>query len=146
MKYSCEIEVNAPFEKVAELWANEKHFKEWQDKFEAIELLEGERETEDSKSKISFNNGKMILMETILIANLPHEKKALYEHKHMSNTQHTKFKYLGNGTTLFTSNVAYVKFNGFMPKMMAKLFPGLFKKQSEKWMNQFKCYAEKTLN
>lgn len=30
-----------------------------------------------------------------------------------------------------------------MPKLMAILFPGIFKKQGEKWMRQFKEFAEK---
>lgn len=33
--------------------------------------------------------------------------------------------------------------NGIMPKLMAKLFPGMFKKQSQKWMDQFKEFVEK---
>lgn len=33
-----------------------------------------------------------------------------------------------------------------MIKLMAKLFPSKFKGQSQKWMNQFKEFAEGTKN
>ena len=84
----------------------------------------------------------MELIETIITNNLPYEKKALYEHTNMTNTQTTKFESISEGRTLFISEVEYTKFNGFIPNLMAKFFPGVFKKQSQKWMNQFKVFAE----
>ena len=85
----------------------------------------------------------MELFETILSLNLPEEKVALYEHIHMTNTQSSRFKSIENNRTLYTSEVEYTKFNGFLVKLMAKFFPGKFKEQSQKWMNQFKEFAEK---
>ena len=93
MKFTCEIEINAPIEKVATLWFDESNNKHWQDGFESIELLEGEKNVERAKSRLIYNNGKMELMETVLIFNYPHKKKGLYEHKHMSNTQHSFFAF-----------------------------------------------------
>ena len=62
----------------------------------------------------------------------------------MSNTQGSRFKALNDTTTLYISEVEYIKFNGLMIKLIAKLFPGKFKQQSQKWMNQFKAFAENT--
>ncbi len=144
MKYTCQIEINAPIDKVVSLWEDESSFKHWQDGFESIELLIGEKNTQGAKSKIVLNGKQHIeLIETIITYNLPQEKTALYEHKHMTNTQTSKFKSVGENTTLYISEVEYTVFNGFMIKLMAKLFPGMFKKQSQKWMNQFKAFAEK---
>jgi len=84
----------------------------------------------------------MELIETIISNNLPDEKKALYVHEHMTNTQTTQFQELSPNQTRYISEVEYTKFNGFMPNLMAKLFPGVFKKQSQKWVNQFKAFAE----
>jgi hypothetical protein len=142
MKFTCEIEINAPIEKVAALWFDESNNKHWQDGFESIQLLEGEKNVEGAKSRLLYNNGKMELMETVLICNYPLEKKGLYEHKHMSNTQHTFFKDMGNDTTLYVSEVDYIAFHHFMPKLMFKLFPSMFKKMSMKWMKQFKMFVE----
>jgi hypothetical protein len=85
------------------------------------------------------------LIETIISMNLPKEKIALYEHIHMTNTQISRFETIKDNKTLYTSEVEYIKFNGLMIKLMAKLFPSKFKGQSQKWINQFKEFAEKTV-
>jgi uncharacterized membrane protein len=145
MKYTCSIEINLPIEKVLELWSDEKYFHEWQEGFKSIELISGKAGEEGAESNILIEQGsrKIELRETITVNNLPDEKTALYEHIHMSNTQTSRFKVLDTNTTQYISEVEYLKFNGFMPKLMAKLFPGMFKKQSQKWMNQFKEFAER---
>lgn len=141
----CSIEIDLPIDKVVALWENEKHFKEWQDGFQSIQHVSGTPNTEGAKSKIIFDGDRRIeLLETIIQSNLPQVKSALYEHKHMTNTQTTRFQKIKNNKTLFISEVEYIKFNGFVIKLMAKLFPGKFKAQSQKWMNQFKAFAEST--
>ncbi len=146
MKYICSVEIDAPIDKVVALWENEENFKEWQDGFESIEHLEGVPHTKNAKSKIVLDGKVRIeLIETILSINLPEEKVALYEHIHMTNTQASRFQTIENNRTRYTSEVEYTKFNGFMIKLMAKLFPGKFKGQSQKWMDQFKTFAEQTI-
>jgi len=147
MKYICTVDINGPIDKVSSLWENEEFYKNWQDGFQSITLLEGTAGAVGSKSKILLQQGKrkMELIETIVSNDLPNEKKGIYEHIHMTNTQTTKFKKLTENKTRYSSEVEYTKFNGFMPRMMAMLFPGMFKKQSQKWMDQFKEFAEKTI-
>lgn len=147
MKYKCTVEINVPLDKVVTLWTDERFFNKWQDGFKKIEPIEGEPNSIGATSKIYFVQGKrkMELLETIVSNDLPKEKKGLYEHKHMTNTQTTRFEEINTHSTRYISEVEYLKFNGFMPKLMAKLFPGVFKKQSQKWMNQFKTFAEDSL-
>ena len=143
MKYTCSVEINAPIEKVVALWENKEYFKKWQDGFESIQHLEGIPNTIGAKSRIVLQDKMRIeLIETIISINLPEEKTALYEHIHMTNTQISRFETTKNGKTLYKSEVEYIKFNGLMIKLMAKLFPGKFKKQSQKWMKQFKTFVE----
>lgn len=143
MKYTCTVEIEAPLSEVVALWDNENHFKDWQDGFESIEHVEGTPHTKGAKSLIVFQGkNRMELRETILSNNLPGEKIALYEHIHMTNTQASRFTSIGDSKTLYTSEVEYLKFNGFLVKLMAKLFPGKFKGQSQKWMDQFKAFVE----
>ncbi len=144
MKYKCIVEINAPLEKVVALWNDENYFKEWQDGFQSIEHLSGTPNTNGATSKIIYSGKHYIeLVETIISVNLPHEKIALYEHVHMTNTQASRFVAIDQHKTQYTSEVEYTKFNGFMIKLMAKLFPRKFKQQSQKWMDQFKTFAEK---
>lgn len=144
MKYTCTVQINLPINEVVELWANEQYFYKWQDGFTKIEPISGKQGGAGAKAKIYLNDGKrkMELLETIIVNNLPSEKTALYEHKHMTNTQTTKFTIVSENETKYTSEVEYIKFNGFMPKLMAKLMPHVFRKQSLKWMIQFKIFAE----
>ena len=142
MKYTCKIIIKLSIEKVVELWSDEKHFREWQDGFVRIEHIDQDK-VKGAKAKIYFDGKhKFELLETIMINNLPQEKTALYEHTHMSNTQSSRFSKLGPNETEYTSEVIYTQFNGIMMKVISKLFPGKFKAQSEKWMKQFKEFAE----
>lgn len=144
MKYTVSILINAPLKKVVALWEDPAHFHQWQDGFESYTHLEGVPNTKNAKSKIVLNDKMRIeLIETIILNKLPTQKTALYEHIHMTNTQTSRFEAQGDHQTRYTSEVEYLKFNGFMIKLMAKLFPGKFKRQSEKWMQQFKTFAER---
>ena len=144
MKYSCTVEINQPIHKTVALWENENNFKEWQDGFESIEHLSGTRNEKGAKSKIILNGKRKIeLVETIILNDLPKEKTALYEHINMTNTQTTRFKEISFNKTQLISEVEYTKFNGFLIKMIAKVFPNKFKQQSQKWLIQFKTFAER---
>ena len=143
MKYTCSTIINAPIDTVVSLWNDPQYFQEWQDGFQSITLLNGKANEIGSKSKIILKDGMQIeLIETIIINELPKEKKALYEHKHMINTQNSRFEIVDEDKTRYISEVEYIQFNGLMIKLMAKLFPGKFKNQSQKWMDQFKAFVE----
>lgn len=147
MRYICEIDIHLPIDKTVELWKNPDYFKNWQDGFERMEHISGQPETKGAKSKIYFNGKrKMELLETIITSDLPNAKIALYEHIHMTNTQASRFEAIGPNKTKYISEVEYTNFNGLLIKLMARLFPGKFKQQSQKWMEQFKAFAESTNN
>lgn len=143
MKYTCTVHIDLPIGKVVDLWTDEKYFKKWQDGFQSIDHFEGQPNSVGAKSRILLEQGKrkIELTETIISNNLPEEKKALYVHIHMINTQTSRFQEITPNQTRYISEVEYTEFNGFMPKLMARLFPSMFKKQSQKWMNQFKEFA-----
>ena len=107
MKYTCTIEINLPIDQVVQLWKNEDHFKEWQDGFQSIEHLSGAPNSKGARSKIILQDDKrrIELLETIISSNLPQEKKALYEHVHMINTQTTRFEKIKDNKNLYISEV-----------------------------------------
>ncbi len=136
--------INLPRSEVVKLWADENNFKEWQDGFVKIEHTQGDPESIGSKSRIYLEqrNRKMELLETVISNNLPDEKSASYEHIHMTNTLTTRFKTIDDNSTEYIAEVEYTKFNSIVPKLMSLLFPGMFKKQNQKWLDQFKKFAE----
>jgi uncharacterized membrane protein len=145
MKYTCTIEVSLNRVDCVNLWLDESQLNKWQDGFQHKEWISGHPNQTGSVSKILLAQGKrkMELEETIVENNLPSFIEGVYVHIHMTNTQKISFEVITPEKTLVRSEVEYTKFNSFMPKMMAKLFPSLFKKQSQKWLNQFKVLAEK---
>ena len=141
----CSVEIDLPIDKVVKLFDNNANLKEWQDGFIGIEHLSGKSGKSGAKSKLKYKTGKrnMELIETIVSKNLPDEFTATYEHTAMLNTMTTRFVELYDNRTKYYANIEYTKFNRLMPNLMAKMMPGMFKKQVQKWMDQFKTFAEK---
>ena len=144
MKFTCSVEIDQPIDKVIELFDNPDNLKEWQDGFVSFDHLSGIPGEPGAKSKIIYKNkGQTIeLIETLLVKNLPYEMSGTYEHKHMVNNMSNHFKALGDDKTEWVANLEYTKLNGFLPKLMAFIMPGMFRKQTQKWLNQFKTFAE----
>jgi len=144
MKFNCTVLIELPLPKVVALWQDEAHFKHWQKGFKSKRLIEGTKGEKGAISKITldFNGKDMLLKETVLENQLPDYKKVYVAHKHMCNTLTDSFESINDKQTQWTAEVEYTKFIGFLPKMMAKLFPSMFKKQVQKWLDDFKVYAE----
>lgn len=141
MKFTCSIDIESDRFKVVEIFSNPENLKFFQEGLKSIEHLEGPPGQKGSTARLVYE--KLELIETILSNNLPNDFTALYEHKHMTNTMHVEFIDLGNNRTRYNSEIHYTKFNGLFIKIIAKLFPGMFKKQVLKWMRLFKAYVEK---
>jgi hypothetical protein len=60
----------------------------------------------------------------------------------MFNSIKNFFTELSTDQTRWTSELDYTIKKGFMLKVMSKLAPGMFKKQSQKWMDQFEEWSE----
>jgi hypothetical protein len=144
MKYTCRIEVPLNRDDCIKLWLDETQFDKWQEGFQYKKWTKGESNENNSTSNILILQGKrkIELEELIINNNLPDSIEGKYVHIHMTNTQKVSFEYLASQKTMIRSDVEYIKFNAFIPKMMAKFFPSLFKKQSQKWLDQFKLLAE----
>ena len=145
MKFTCSVEIERPIEDVVRLFDNVENLKEWQDGFVRYEHLSGTPGAPGAKAKLIYKSGKhtMELFETITVKNLPREFSGIYEHKHMINTITNSFTPLGSNKTRYDAELEYTKFIGIVPKLMGLLMPGKFKKQTQKWLDQFKEFAEK---
>jgi uncharacterized membrane protein len=144
MKFTCTVDINLPVNRVVELFDNVENMYKWQDGLQSFDHISGTPGEVGAKSKMVYKHKKRVLEleETILVKNLPDEFTATYEHIHMTNTMSNRFTAPSEGKTRWEANIEYTQFNGFMPKVMAKLFPGMFKKQTQKWLDQFKTFAE----
>ena len=144
MNFTCSIEVKKPKQIVANLFANPDYLHKYQDNFISKELISGSEGKNGAVSKMLYKMGKgnMQLTETIIENNLPDSFFAQYHHKHMDNTMRCTFKALNENTTLYSSEIHYTAFRGFIPKSLAILFPKMFKNQVNKWLISFKNFVE----
>ncbi|MCW3124972.1 MAG: Polyketide cyclase / dehydrase and lipid transport [Bacteroidetes bacterium] len=145
MKFTCTTEINAPMDKVVALFDNPDNLRHWQQGYVSTELIRGKTGEVGAQSKITLNfRGRpMILIETLRVRDLPYEIKALYEHEHMINTATHRFYPLDGRHTKYETEVHYTQFIGIMPKLMALLMPGMFRKQTQLTVERFKAFAEK---
>jgi len=145
MQFSSEIIIKQSIDKTIALWQDNNNYQYWQDGFISKELISGTKDEKGAVSiiKLKQGNGEMELKETVMSSNLPTDFKVLIEHHHMSNTMNNHFIAIDENTTLWKTEINYFKVNFWPVKVMMRLFPNMFKKQGEKWWNQFKDFAEK---
>ena len=143
MKYSVELIVNLPRDEVIEKMDSVDNLKHWQRGLTSAKHLSGTPGHVGAKMELNYKFGKreMQLVETITKSNFPEEFHATYETKGMHSAQENFFKSTSDGKTKWISNCEFTP-SGFMMRMMAFLMPGVFKKQSKKYMDDFKDFAE----
>jgi hypothetical protein len=117
--------------------------KHWQSGFISSKHLNGEPGQVGAQSLLRHKMGKreIEMVETITKRNWPDEISVTYETKGVWNGMRNYFSVIDGNKTKWVSEVEF-KFQGFM-KLIAFLMPGSFKKQSYKYMVDFKEFAEK---
>ncbi len=142
MKYTIQIEINQPVNRVIELFDNPDNMKFWMDGLVSFEHLSGVPGQPGAQSKLLFKMGsrEIEMIETITVRNLPEEFTGTYEANGVYNVVRNKFEPLPDGRTKYISE-NYFELKGFM-KLIAFIMPGAFKKQSLKYLNDFKDFAE----
>jgi hypothetical protein len=146
MKYSNEVEINLPIQRVIELFDNPDNLAKWQPGFISMEHLSGTPGQPGAKSKLKYKMGKreIEMIETITLRNLPEAFHGTYEAKGVYNIQQNYFTSIETNKTKWVSESEF-KFSGFM-KLIGWLMPGAFKKQSQQYLDRFKVFAEKEGN
>ena len=145
MKFICSVTIHKPKEMVAKLFANPDFLGEYQEGFLRKVIVSGKSFEVDTISKMYYKMGKgeMELTETVLTNNLPNSFSAFYFHKHTENTMTSTFTSIEENSTLYEAEIHYLKFKGVVVKLMKLIFPSMFKKQVQKWLDNFKVFAEK---
>ena len=146
MKFTGSVDVDRPLHVVADLFADPDKRSEYQDGFERWEPVSGTPGEDGAVSKLYYSarGREMVLKETVVANRLPDSFEAYYEHSHMDNTLKTTFTPLGENRTRYEIEGEYTALRGFMPNLMAKLFPRIFTKQAQSWLDNFKVFAEGT--
>jgi ribosome-associated toxin RatA of RatAB toxin-antitoxin module len=143
MIFTCTVDINLPRNRVIELFDNAENMKKWQDGLVSFEHLEGEPGQVGAKSKLVYKNGKKTfdLSEQITVRNFPDEFSGTYDHEAMINTMTNKFTELGADKTRWIAHLDYT-FKTTMWRFFSKFMTGMFKKQTQKFLDNFKKFAE----
>lgn len=142
MKYTCSVDIDQPLQKVIDLFDNPDNMKHWQPGLLSFEHLSGDPGEPGAKSRLHYKMGKrdIEMTETIIERDLPRMFSSTYEANGVLNIQKNTFVPVDEQTTRYVSENEF-RFSGFM-KIMGWLMPGAFKKQSQKYMDQFKEFVE----
>ncbi|WP_412973266.1 SRPBCC family protein [Glaciecola sp. MF2-115] len=143
MKYQIEVEVNATRDEMIALFDNSENLKEWMPNLVSFEHLSGEPRHVGAQSKFVVSHGKSSceLIETVTVRELPVRFEGTYETKGMWNEVKNEFIEIDNSSTRWIAHSEF-KSDKLMMKLMMILMPGAFKKESLKFMNSFKEFAE----
>ncbi|NND62788.1 MAG: SRPBCC family protein [Flavobacteriaceae bacterium] len=144
MKYTCEISIDLPREEVIRKLDNPDNMKHWQKGLVGYKFIKGTPGEEGAKMELEYLMGKrhLKMVETITKNNFPHEFHANYDAKGVHNIQRNYFHEVDMNKTKWVSESEF-QFSGFGLKLMGWLMPGAFKKQSNKYLVDFKNFAEK---
>ncbi|MGB3226884.1 MAG: hypothetical protein WBB02_02835 [Saprospiraceae bacterium] len=109
---------------------------------QSFEIISGNPGQVGAKARLIFLMGKrkMEMIETITVRNLPTEFSGTYEANGVFNIVKNSFKEMGPNRTKYISEQEF-QFKGFI-KVIGFIMPGAFKKQSMKYLEAFKNFAE----
>lgn len=144
MKFTCLTEIYVPRDKVVELWYNPENLQHWQEGFESYKYISGEVGQIGSKTLLTYNNKGTVfdLEETIIENNLPEVFEGEYSHVTMINRMRNTFVALDQNTTIWKAEIHYTHFHGWAMKLFGYFGKKIFKKQTQKWLDNFKTFAE----
>lgn len=143
MKYTLSNTIHKSLDEVAEKFNDPDGMYHWMEGLQKVERVSGEPGEVGAISNLhyKFNKKEMVLRETILESNPPHQMKFLFESSMGSNEVEIVFEELSENEVKQTNHTT-MHLKGIM-KILGFLFVGMFKKQSMKYMVAFKEYVEK---
>ncbi|MBC2840025.1 SRPBCC family protein [Robiginitalea sp. SC105] len=143
MKYTCEIAIDLPRDKMVALLDNPENMKHWQQGLKSYRVLSGVPGREGAQMELEYQMGKrhLVMVETLIKHNPPHELHTTYDTRGVHNIQKNYFEEVGENSSRWISESEF-QFSSLPLKLMGWFMPGAFKKQSMKYLEDFKRFAE----
>lgn len=143
MKYSCQIDIHLPRERVIMLFDDLANLKRWQPTLRSVEPLGGVPGQVGTQMRLRYKEGQreIVLVETITVRALPERFAGTYTMDGVHNTVDNTFDVIAADQTRWTCTSEF-KFDSVWMRLMGAVAPGLFRKQTLKFMEQFKAFAE----
>tara|TARA_B100000902_G_C27027185_1_gene772569 strand:+ start:279 stop:734 length:456 start_codon:yes stop_codon:yes gene_type:complete len=142
MKYNIEINIKSPISKIISLLEDRKNDKIWQEGLVNFEHIEGSAGKEGAKSKITYAFGKreIEIRETIIKKGL-NKSSFEYESNMVYNIVENSFISIDKNNTRWKQDHDF-RGKSILLRIIIFLMPNVFKKQSIKFLNDFKKFTE----
>jgi hypothetical protein len=146
MKYTTEITIELPREKVIELFDSTENMFKWQDGLLSFDHIEGEPGQVGARSNMEYKSrkGKLVMTETITKRNFPDEFHASYKARGVYNEMYNYFTESSSQMTHWKT-VSVFRFRGLIA-LMAPFMKSAFTGSTQLNMERFKTFAEQYEN
>lgn len=143
MRYSEEIEIELPRERVIELFDDPESLHRWQEGLTHFELESGSPGQPGARTRLVYDTRgrRFELIETITVRDLPERFEGTYETPGMWNEVRNRFEELGPDRTRWTCDSEF-RGQTLMMKALCLLAPGLFRKETRRMLEAFREFAE----
>jgi len=143
MKYTTDIVIHLPRERVIALFDDPHNLKRWQPTLRSFERIDGEPGQVGARSRLRYRerDRDIELIETVTRRELPERFAGTYEMAGVWNQVDNSFEAVAEDETRWTAEVEF-RFSNPMFALLGWLIPGMYRKQTEKFMKLFKDFAE----
>ncbi len=141
--YQVRVEINKPLSEVFIAFNDQNSMKNWLPEIIAIEPINIKPGIVGSEYKMTVdNNGQTVIMTEKVMAYIPNQKVTLYfDAEDMLKTDDYNFSE-DNGITVIVKDVA-CKSESYIMSCMFPYLKGYFIEMDQKYLDNFKVYAEK---
>ena len=143
MRYETDVAIDLPRERVVALVMDPALVPLWQKECVRRTLVDGEHGQPGAKTEVvtQMNGREMTMIETITCNDLPNGFSETYETAGVWNSIDHHFEALDDHRTRWCT-VNEFRCSGLMMKFMMLVAPGMFKRQTQTFLNNFKAWAE----
>ena len=143
MKYSREIVIDLPRDRVIELFDDADNLPKWQEGLQSFEHVSGEPGQPGAKSRLVYEHrGRNVeMIETITVRNLPGEFSGTYETDGMWNGMKNWFVEDGPDRTRWIAESEF-RCSGLKMHLMTIFLRPMFTSATMKSLRDFKTFAE----
>ncbi|SDZ72578.1 hypothetical protein SAMN04487990_10115 [Bizionia paragorgiae] len=143
MKYTTTVIIDISLSEFVKILTDYNAIKYWQRGFISFEHISGNFSQVGAtiKQNYDFGKGLISVTQTIKHSNLPHEIFLNYDSKGICTYQKNYFTELSENKIQWVCETRCFATN-FKTRMLTLFMPGVFKKQTSIYLNDFKNYAE----
>lgn len=143
MRYDVSIEIDAPRDRVVNLFMDERRLHEWQPDLIEYFPTSKERGVEGATAILTVRMGssEMEMIETVDGGVLPHTYSVIYQTRGVWNRVDSQFHVRAGGAATEWICTNEFRCEGMMRLVMFSM-PWLFKKETRKHQRRFKAFVE----